>query len=373
MESNYNYSTLLSIISNNLNQDDKQFVDDNKDVIIERLTQMSGYLTDFIKIFSKNNVENAYKQLTKKYKKILSKKEVKDIIDSIQLKNLKGGEQDKLNDIEMKMNDETMNVCLNNLPLIFIKFLDPKIFFFVISNLFEYLSELFTFKINWFDYTTELDWVYLLLFILATVPLAGGFANLIIIFKALKDERFYLAMITSITTLISTIFTLNAIDFGVLFKIFYYLDNKSYMREMKKIDGGDSEYQNDLNQVVTFYNKDNSGDDFGRIHSKVLKAYLGDRDINKKELQKLDATISNEEVMKEIIDKNPEAMDDPEKAKELVKAIQENKDIAEAIKSGDNEKALELLEETKKKNKINIPVQGINSLKEKIEKSQYLD
>ena len=180
-------------------------------------------------------------------------------------------------------------------------------------------------------------------------------------------------MITSITTLISTIFTLNAIDFGVLFKIFYYLDNKSYMREMKKIDGGDLEYQNDLNQVVTFYNKDNSDDDFGRIHSKVLKAYLGDRDINKKELQKLDATISNEEVMKEIIDKNPEAMDDPEKAKELVKAIQENKDIAEAIKSGDNDKALELLEETKKKNKINIPVQGINTLKEKIEKSQYLD
>ena len=77
--------------------------------------------------------------------------------------------------------------------------------------------------------------------------------------------------------------------------------------------------------------------------------------------------------MKEIIDKNPEAMDDPEKAKELVKAIQENKDIAEAIKSGDNDKALELLEETKKKNKINIPVQGINTLKEKIEKSQYLD
>ena len=66
-------------------------------------------------------------------------------------------------------------------------------------------------------------------------------------------------------------------------------------------------------------------------------------------------------------------MDDPEKAKELVKAIQENKDIAEAIKSGDNDKALELLEETKKKNRINIPVQGINTLKEKIEKSQYLD
>ena len=135
MESNYNYSNFTFYISNNLNQDDKQFVDDNKDVIIERLTQMSGYLTDFIKIFSKNNVENAYKQLTKKYKKILSKKEVRDIINRIQLKNLKGGEQEKLNDIEMKMNDETMNVCLNNLPLIFIKFLDLKIFFFVISNL----------------------------------------------------------------------------------------------------------------------------------------------------------------------------------------------------------------------------------------------
>tara|TARA_B100000963_G_scaffold243793_1_gene213472 strand:+ start:4081 stop:5202 length:1122 start_codon:yes stop_codon:yes gene_type:complete len=373
METNYNYSTLLSIISNNMNQHDKQFVDENKDVIIEKLSELSRYITDFIKVFAKNNVNNAYKQLSKKYKKILSNKEVKDILDIIQLKNLKGGELEKLNDMEKKIDDTTMNICLNNLPLIFIKFLDPKIFFFVISNLFEYLSEMFTFKINWFDYTKELDWIYLLLFLLASIPIAGGFANLIIIFKALKDERFYLAMVTSITTLISTIFTLNVIDFGVLFKIFYYLDNKSYAREMKRIEGGESEYKNDLNQVVTFYNKEGNNNDFGRIHSQVLKAYLGEKDISKEELQKLDATLSNEEVMKQIMDNNPDAMDDPEKSKELLDAIQENKDIAEAIKKGDTETAIKLLEETKKKNKLNIPVEGINSLREKIEKNQYLE
>ena len=178
-------------------------------------------------------------------------------------------------------------------------------------------------------------------------------------------------MATSITTLISTIFTLNVIDFGVLFKIFYYLDNKSYTREMKKIEGGESDYKNDLNQVVTFYNKE-SDENFGRIHSKVLKAYLGDKDINKEQLQKLDATIANEEIMKEIIDKNPDAMDDPEKAQELINAIKENKDIADAIKSGDNDKALELIDQTTNKDNITIPVDGISNLKEKIEKSQYL-
>jgi hypothetical protein len=372
MESNYNYSTLLNIISSNLDNNDKEFVDDNKEVIIERLYKLSNYIKDFVNNFSNGKSSEAYKKLSEKYKHLLSKKQVKHILDLIQMKNLKGGELDKVTEIQNKMDDSSMNICLNNLPLIFIKLLDPKIFFFIISNIFEYLSELFTFKINWFDYTKELDWVYLLLFILASTPVTGGFINMIIIFRALKDERFYLAISTTITTIISTILTLNVVDFGLLFKIFYYLDNKSYMRELKKIEGGDSDYENDLNQVVTFYKKE-SKEHSGRIHANILKSYMGNKDLSKKELQQLDDTISNEEIMKNIIDNNPEAMNDPEKASQLIDAIKDNKEIAEAIKSGDTKKAVELLDKTSSKDKLNISVDGINSLKDKIEKNQYVE
>jgi len=371
MESNYNYTTLLNIISKNFNDSDKEFVDDNKEIIIDRLYELSNYVKDFIKNFSSYSSKDAYKKLSKKYKHILSNKEVKKILDLIQMKNLKGGELEKINEIGQKIDDSSVDICLNNLPLIFIKLLDPKIFFFIISNLFEYLSEMFTFKINWFDYTKHLDWVYLLLFILASVPVTGGFINMIIIFRALKDERFYLAISTTISTIISTILTLNIIDFGLLFKIFYYLDNKSYMRALTNIDGGEATYKNDLAQVVTFYKKDNKEPSV-KIHSKILKSYIGNKDLSKQELQKLDDTLSNEEIMKNIIDNNPEAMNDPLKASQLLDTIKDNKEIADAIKSGDSNKAIELLDKTSKNDKLTIHVDGINSLRDKIEKNQYI-
>jgi hypothetical protein len=144
------------------------------------------------------------------------------------------------------------------------------------------------------------------------------------------------------------------------------------MRELKKIEGGDSDYENDLNQVVTFYKKE-SKEHSGRIHASILKSYIGNKDLSQKELQQLDDTISNEEIMKNIIDNNPEAMNDPEKASQLIDAIKDNKEIAEAIESGDTQKAVELLDKTSKKDKLNISVDGINSLKDKIEKNQYIE
>ena len=161
---------------------------------------------------------------------------------------MKGGEQQKVDEIKSKIDDKTLQICIDNLPALLIKLMDPKIFFLVWGQLFKYLSEIFKFQINWFDYTKRLDWVYLILFLSASIPFAGGIADMVIIFKALKDERFYLAMITGITFLISSILTMHAVDIGVLFKLFYYLDNKAYMRELKRIDNGGNSYTNDLNQ-----------------------------------------------------------------------------------------------------------------------------
>jgi len=74
MESNYNYTTLLNIISKNFNDSDKEFVDDNKEIIIDRLYELSNYVKDFIKNFSSYSSKDAYKKLSKKYKHILSNK-----------------------------------------------------------------------------------------------------------------------------------------------------------------------------------------------------------------------------------------------------------------------------------------------------------
>ena len=49
----YNYLTLLNVISNNSNSEDKKFIDDNKDTIIQNLKKLSEYMNDIIEIFQK--------------------------------------------------------------------------------------------------------------------------------------------------------------------------------------------------------------------------------------------------------------------------------------------------------------------------------
>ena len=375
----YNYLTLLNVISNNSNSEDKKFIDDNKDTIIQNLKKLSEYMNDIIRNFSENKITKDFvKSLQKKYKNIFSNKEINNIIDTLQLKKLKGGEQQKVDEIKSKIDDKTLQICIDNLPALLIKLMDPKIFFLVWGQLFKYLSELFTFQINWFDYTKRLDWVYLILFLSASIPFAGGIADMVIIFKALKDERFYLAMITGITFLISSILTMHAVDIGVLFKLFYYLDNKAYMRELKRIDNGGNSYTNDLNQKVTFYEQDTKELGIGEIHAQVLEASMPD--LKKKELQKLELKQDNEKVMKDILDNKKLDVkgDDPKEIEKVIKAIKDNKEVGEHLDNDKKAEAIKKLEEMKtdlENSEEYDPskVQKITQLRNKIEKSQFFD
>ena len=375
----YNYLTLLNVISNNSNSEDKKFIDDNKNTIIQNLKKLSEYMNDIIRNFSENKItKDLVKSLQKKYKNIFSNKEINNIIDTLQLKKLKGGEQQKVDDIKSKIDDKTLQICIDNLPALLIKLMDPKIFFLVWGNLFKYLSELFTFQINWFDYTKRLDWVYLILFISASIPFAGGIADMVIIFKALKDERFYLAMITGITFLISSILTMHAVDIGVLFKLFYYLDNKAYMRELERIDNGGNSYTNDLNQKVTFYEQDTKELGIGQIHAQVLEASMPE--LKKKELQKLELKQDNEKVMKDILDSKDLDVkgDDPEEIEKVIKAIKDNKEVGQHLEDDKKDEAIKKLEEMKSDLENSeeydpSKVVKITQLRNKIEKSQFLD
>jgi hypothetical protein len=73
------------------------------------------------------------------------------------------------------------------------------------------------------DYQFRLDYIYLLLFVLASVPIIGFIPNLIIIFRGLRDGRTFLAIITALTTIISLLEG-HIIDLGFAFKIIYFLD-----------------------------------------------------------------------------------------------------------------------------------------------------
>ena len=377
MDTNYNYLTLLNIISSNANREDQLYIDNNKDVILENLKKFSNYMNDIIRTFSeKKKYKEVFKTIKKKYSNILNSNEIKNIINTLQLKNLKGGEADKILNIKKKIDDDTIQICLDNLPILLIKLMDPRIFMMIISNLFQYLSELLTFNVNWFDYTKRLDWVYLILFLSASIPFAGGIADMVIIFKALKDERFYLAMITGITFLISALLTMHAVDLGVLFKLFYYLDNKSYVKELERIDNGGNKYTNDLDQEVTFFDQDSNVDQFGEIHNKVLQASMPG--LKKRQLQKLEMKNENEKIMKDILDKNQLDIngDNPEEIDKVIKAIKDNKEVGEHLDKDEKEEAIKKLEEMKSDLETSekydpSQVDRITQLRNKIEKAQF--
>lgn len=73
------------------------------------------------------------------------------------------------------------------------------------------------------DYHKRLDWIYIILFVLASVPFIGLLPNVIIIFRALRDGRTFLAIITSLTTALSLLEG-HIVDLGLAFKIIYFLD-----------------------------------------------------------------------------------------------------------------------------------------------------
>ena len=104
----------------------------------------------------------------------------------------------------------------------------PKYGTLMISKFFSDLANLYNFDWHSFeDFTKKMDWVYLYLFALASLPVVGFIFDIIIIIRSVKQDRIFLAILTFITTMIS-LFTGHLVDLGLIIKILYFLDVTSY-------------------------------------------------------------------------------------------------------------------------------------------------
>lgn len=88
------------------------------------------------------------------------------------------------------------------------------------------------------DYFANVDYVYLILFLVSSIPFIGFIPNVITIIKALRDKRVYLAILTSIGTFLS-LFTLHILDLGLALKVVYFMDvytTTKYENRGKKLE-----------------------------------------------------------------------------------------------------------------------------------------
>ena len=92
----------------------------------------------------------------------------------------------------------------------------------------SWFSLLKKYKNKFNDYKKPLDFVYLYLFIFASIPILGLFSDYIIIIKAINENRLFLAINTIFTRLI-TLFSLNILDLGTIIKLLYTFDTYSYI------------------------------------------------------------------------------------------------------------------------------------------------
>jgi hypothetical protein len=92
---------------------------------------------------------------------------------------------------------------------------------------------------NMNDFTSNIDYVYLFLFVMASIPVVGIVANFILIIKALKDSRKILAITTFVTTMLSLLI-FHVADLGAAIKILYSVDVYSFMKNKLSGGGGDA-------------------------------------------------------------------------------------------------------------------------------------
>lgn len=215
-----------------------------RDYIKTHLTGIVNDLKDFSKFFSKivdtsfkdTTLKNKLTLLSKiKFKKTrLTNKEANDILKALQLDNIVGGgEKDKelaaLKDIHDNL-DKNVTFCLTNVGVIASKTFSnfPKYGMLMISKVFSDIANLYNFDWHSFeDFTKKMDWIYLYLFVMASLPVVGAFFDIIIILRSIKQDRIFLALLTFITTMIS-LFTFHMVDLGAIIKVLYFLDVTSY-------------------------------------------------------------------------------------------------------------------------------------------------
>ena len=134
--------------------------------------------------------------------------------------------------------DKDNRVCLSDVPKKIVEYMQ---FFppwpgttWVINGIDKIFSNLFSGNFLDFDPMNEglnCDWLQLFLFTTSILPVVGGFSNIVITLKAIIEERYFLAIITILTTITSWLSTFHIIDLGFIFKVFYYLDSDLYKKQ----------------------------------------------------------------------------------------------------------------------------------------------
>jgi len=238
MYSNKNkYKELLKLISDNIsNKKHKKYVINNLDDLADKFCHLSKIINNLSHIIVNNDI--SYNEKVNLISKNLSfsTKQSQKIMNILKLDNndikyinQKGG----FNEVDIK---KTEDICKKlKVPSFSIKSILS-----IPGNLFLYLKDCISKK----DFKEPLDFVYIFLFISASVPFAIGFwSDFIIICKALMDKRYFLATMVT-CTLYMSMWVLHIFDVGLLFKILYALDNYSYMNYSRVNDNINTDNRN---------------------------------------------------------------------------------------------------------------------------------
>ena len=326
------YEFLLNKIVDNVdNLEDKEYIADNIESIAESLKDFSLLFNKLISI-SINNKSYAEKideisNMTFNQKPIFDDLESNQILDAL---NLQGGNIDNTDDKQgidkknienlkeiHKSVDKNIIFCFSNIGLIAMKLVTnfPKYGLLIISKFFSDLSQMYNFDWHSFnDFTKKLDWIFIMLFVLASIPYIGFFIDVVIIIRAVKQERFFLAIMTFITTIVS-MFTLHTVDLGAILKFLYFIDVFSYTNRNNQLTiptEGDEEVFFDNSEKYTTYIKDGSQIPVKKLEMAIDK--VKENTIQNVDLSQSDKEENLNNLKKEVIvrDKTPDIVLDKE-------------------------------------------------------------
>lgn len=303
------YIFLLDKIAKKIpNKQDANYIKKNIKKIAKELLHFSSVFTKIIDIASSDNSfrnkQNKINNLRYANKnKLFTHDESSKILNTLEFNKIGGATKNDLNiealrEIHENV-DKNVTFCFTNIGLIATKLFTnfPKYGLLTISKFFSDLSNMYNFDWHSFnDFTSKLDWVYIYLFILASIPIAGVFFDMIIIVRAIKQERIFLAILTFITTCIS-LFTLHLVDLGMIIKVLYFLDVLSYTNtnNIKKIPTeGDPEVFYDSFEQDVEVPSDTKLDSLKKAYSEITESNKTSPSIKEKKnnLQKLKEILS---------------------------------------------------------------------------------
>jgi hypothetical protein len=236
------YTILLKTFLKDINTSDKEYIKKNIKDIADELYEFSKYLTKIIQISqSKQKLKDKVVLLQLlSYKDFrLNAKQSQEIIDMLSKRKIGGLSPLASSLVKSGLSNAVKGVDINTVGYLNQDGKDCKG-----CNPFENMitkvigTELETDPRKFTDYFKNLDYVYLILFLVSSIPFIGFVPNVITIIKALREKKIYLAILTSIGTFLS-LFTLHIIDLGFALKVVYFLDvytTTKYKNNGRKIE-----------------------------------------------------------------------------------------------------------------------------------------